>query len=482
MTLERARLGLLAALAATIPVSIFASQMLLRAVARGAARPPARAGRAPPRRARRSTRPLLALRRSGRCSPPRSRPSPRSSHEDSKKLLLFALFYVAVEALAPAEDRERVLAAALLGGLALAGADGRCSTTASATTGSTRRPPRLPRPLHVGLGRHDGASCCWPWRGSPSGRAPGPGRRTCGCPRRCSPAWPRSRSPRRAGTASVATRLFVAALARGRGAWRSPGLARPRARGRSGACRSSSLPLAAWALVISQTRSAWIGVAAGLVALAALALLRAPRLVWAALAVAAVAPAREARGGIRSRLTDRSTRAAATATTCGRPASTWCWTSRSSARGPGMILVVYPRYRWPEAPNPRQPHLHNNAAADRRRARAARARLLPVVGRRSRSWRRCARRGARPAAGRGPRLGGGRSARRARRGLRGRALRIQSRRLRGPDARPAADGRAVRAASAGAPGLTPRGPAHLGAAPGRCCARCATSACSCSAT
>ncbi len=30
-------------------------------------------------------------------------------------------------------------------------------------------------------------------------------------------------------------------------------------------------------------------------------------------------------------------------------------------QGPGMILTVYPRYRWPEAPNPRQPHLHNNA-------------------------------------------------------------------------------------------------------------------------
>jgi O-antigen ligase len=29
-------------------------------------------------------------------------------------------------------------------------------------------------------------------------------------------------------------------------------------------------------------------------------------------------------------------------------------------QGPGMILAVYPRYRWPEAPNPRQPHLHNN--------------------------------------------------------------------------------------------------------------------------
>jgi O-antigen ligase len=29
-------------------------------------------------------------------------------------------------------------------------------------------------------------------------------------------------------------------------------------------------------------------------------------------------------------------------------------------QGPGMILTTYPRYRWPEAPNPLAPHLHNN--------------------------------------------------------------------------------------------------------------------------
>jgi O-antigen ligase len=29
-------------------------------------------------------------------------------------------------------------------------------------------------------------------------------------------------------------------------------------------------------------------------------------------------------------------------------------------QGPGMVEVVYPRFRWPEAPNPQQPHLHNN--------------------------------------------------------------------------------------------------------------------------
>jgi O-antigen ligase len=30
-------------------------------------------------------------------------------------------------------------------------------------------------------------------------------------------------------------------------------------------------------------------------------------------------------------------------------------------QGPGMILRAYPQYRWEEAPNPQQPHLHDNA-------------------------------------------------------------------------------------------------------------------------
>jgi O-antigen ligase len=30
-------------------------------------------------------------------------------------------------------------------------------------------------------------------------------------------------------------------------------------------------------------------------------------------------------------------------------------------QGPGRILAVYPEYRWPQAPNALQPHLHDNA-------------------------------------------------------------------------------------------------------------------------
>ena len=118
MTLERARLGLLAALAATIPVSIFASELLLllsvvvlavRILRRSASFP-----RTP------LDGPLLAL-VVWTLLAASFASEPIVAHEESKKLVLFALLYVAVETLALREERERVLAAALMGGLAQAG-------------------------------------------------------------------------------------------------------------------------------------------------------------------------------------------------------------------------------------------------------------------------------------------------------------------------------------------------------------------------
>jgi O-antigen ligase len=201
------------------------------------------------------------------------------------------------------------------------------------------------------------------------------------------------------GHGVLATRLFVAALAIA-----AAGLAlsrSARARAAEAALPLVVVPLGAWALVVSQTRSAWIGAAAGLAALVALALLRAPRLLWAAVAVGGalllVSP-----GGIRSRLTvlDESSRdryymwQAGLDMVLDRPVF---------GQGPGMVEVVYERFKWPEAPNPRQPHLHNNDAG-RRRARPPGC-LLPV-GRRG--VRRAARRSARrqrprPGASRGSR-------------------------------------------------------------------------------
>ena len=351
MTLERARLGLLAALAATIPVSIFASQMLLalslvvllaRLVRRRTSLP-----RTP------LDGPLLAL-VVWTLLAASFAAEPAVAHEESKKLLLFALFYLAVEGLSLAEDRERVLAAALLGGLALA-ALMVLQRYAVGYDSLMRRPPGF-------LGHYMSAS------GvtmailllAVARLATGPRAR----PRLIDLWLPTTVL---VGVSAVAlatahghgvpaTRLFVAALAAAafnlalhRGA---------RAQAAEAALPLVVVPIAAWALVVSQTRSAWIGAAAGVTALAALALLRAPRLLWATVAVGAalllVSP-----GGIRSRLTvlDESSRDRYYMWQAGldmlleRPVF---------GQGPGMVEVVYPRFRWPEAPNPRQPHLHNN--------------------------------------------------------------------------------------------------------------------------
>jgi O-antigen ligase len=156
-----------------------------------------------------------------------------------------------------------------------------------------------------------------------------------------------------AGQGVVATRLCVAALATLAATVALSG--RPAARGTEAALPFVTAPLCTWALVVSQTRSAWVGAALGLTVIA---VLRAPRLLWllgaAAAAVLLLRPA-----SVVSRLTilDESSRD-----------RYYMWQAGIDmvldkpvfGQGPGMILAVYPRYRWPEAPNPQQPHLHNN--------------------------------------------------------------------------------------------------------------------------
>jgi O-antigen ligase len=351
LTLERARLGLLAALAATISVSIFASQALLalsllvllaRLVTRRSSLP-----RTP------LDGPLLAL-VVWTLLAASFAAEPAVAHEESKKLLLFALFYLCVEGLAREDERERVLAATLLGGLALA-AFMVLQRYGLGYSSLTHRPPGF-------LGHYMSAS------GVTMAILLLGVARLAGGPR----ARPRPIDlwlplgvlvtvaavavATAHGHGVVATRLFVAALAIA-----AFGLAlsrSSRARAVEAALPFVVVPLSAWALVVSQTRSAWIGIAAGFGALAALALLRAPRPVWAAVAALGalllVSP-----GGIRSRLTvlDESSRdryymwQAGLDMVLERPVF---------GQGPGMVEVVYPRFRWPEAPNPRQPHLHNN--------------------------------------------------------------------------------------------------------------------------
>jgi O-antigen ligase len=350
LSLERARVGLLAALAATIPVSIFASQALLAAacvllvlrLVRGSAA----LTRTP------LDGPLLAL-VVWTLLAASFAAEPAVAHEESKKLLLFALFYVAVEGLAREGDRESVLSAALLGGLTLAGFMV-LQRHALGYDGLLRRPPGF-------LGHYMSASgvTMAVLLLAVARLARGP--RVRPHPLDFAPALAALATVGLVGAAAahghglVATRLFVLALA---AAAAGLALARgPRARGAQAALPLVVAPLAAWALVVSQTRSAWIGTLAGLGALAALALLRVPRLAWAGAMLGAalllLSPA------VRSRLTllDESSRdryymwQAGLDMVLERPVF---------GQGPGMVEVVYPRYRWPEAPNPQQPHLHNN--------------------------------------------------------------------------------------------------------------------------
>jgi O-antigen ligase len=116
------------------------------------------------------------------------------------------------------------------------------------------------------------------------------------------------------------------------------------------------VPLAAWAIVASRTRNAWLGAFLGL---ATVAVLRAPRALWLLGAAAAVLfLLRPSAVADRLTIEDASARD-----------RYYMWQAGIDmvldkpvfGQGPGMILATYPRYRWAEAPNPRAPHLHNNA-------------------------------------------------------------------------------------------------------------------------
>jgi O-antigen ligase len=134
----------------------------------------------------------------------------------------------------------------------------------------------------------------------------------------------------------------------GRGPWPSPA---------TGALLAAlAIPLGAWALLISRTRNAWLG---ALVGLAVVAVMRAPRLLWALpAAVAVVLLARPAPVMERLTVTDASSRD-----------RYFMWQAGIDmirdkpvfGQGPRMVEKVYPAYRWPGAPNAAQPHLHNNA-------------------------------------------------------------------------------------------------------------------------
>ncbi len=348
MRLERAQTALLAALAATACVSIFASETLLLLslvvlAIRLARRQAALAATA-------VDTPLLAfvvwslLSASFASDPVRS-------HEDAKKLLLFALFYLGLEVMTRGAARERVLAAVLLGGLALA-----ALTVAQHHFLGFDRLDRRP---HGFLGHYMSTAGVTMVVLLLAAARLAFGER----PRvRLRDGWLAAlvllgvaavAITDAAGHELVGTRLFVAGLAALAAAVALA--SSPRVRAAEALLPMVTLPVAGWALVVSQTRGVWIGACLGLAIVAAL---RAPRsLALVAAVIAAILVLRP--GPLSSRLTISD------ASSVDRYYMWQAGVDMIADRpvfgmGPGMILATYPHYRWPEAPNPNAPHLHNN--------------------------------------------------------------------------------------------------------------------------
>ncbi len=352
MTPERVQLGLLAAIAATCLVSIFSAEVAL-ALALVVFAIRLVTGRARPQRTPLDM-PIFVFAVWTLLSASFSS-DPVVSHEDAKKLVLFTLVYLALDSLAVEQDRERVIDAALLGGLALAGGAILQFYFLGFDTLNTR-----PRSF---LGHYMTASGL-SMAVLVVSAARLAFRRDFGRP---------SRNDARlvagllgglvlldvlqaAGLFPVESeRLFVAALAIAaasmviaRGPWPGPSTGSMLA--------ALAFALSAWALLLSRTRNAWLGALAGL---AVVAVLRARKTLWLlAAAVAAILILRPATVMDRLTLSDDSSRD-----------RYYMWQAGIDmimdkpvfGQGPGMILRVYPQYRWPEAPKPVTPHLHDNA-------------------------------------------------------------------------------------------------------------------------
>lgn len=281
-------------------------------------------------------------------------PSPIAATESAKKLVLFLLLYFAAEALRTDECRELLLDAMLMGGLALAslavlqfaflGYDtmdtrprsflGHYMTAAGVITVllivAGERILAMRRPLQV------------------TGRALAVCAVLLGISVAVMLAY-------RTGVVPMEVERFgilAVGLLVARRAWQ--GMSWPDA-SLSNALALVMAPIGGLALLLSRTRSAWIGVICGMGVLAAI---RKPRLLLflpGALGLALLLSPR----AVLDRLTisDASSRD-----------RYYMWQAGLDmimdkpifGQGTGMILAVYPKYRWQGAPNPNAPHLHNN--------------------------------------------------------------------------------------------------------------------------
>jgi hypothetical protein len=280
--------------------------------------------------------------------------SPMAAHESAKKLVLFLLLYFAAEALRSDESRELLLDAMLVGGIALAslallqfaflGYDtmdtrprsflGHYMTASGVITVlllvAVERLLAVKRPLDL------------------SARALGVCVLIVGAAVAVMLAHRLGILPLEVERVAI---LGVALLA-GVRAWRG---ARWPDRALSTALALFIVPLGGLALILSRTRSAWIGVVTGF---AVLAWLKKPRLLLflpGALGLILLVSPRT--------ITDRLTISDASSRD-----RYYMWQAGLDmimdkpifGQGTGMILSTYPKYRWQGAPNPNAPHLHNN--------------------------------------------------------------------------------------------------------------------------
>lgn len=351
MRLKRLQVGLVAATAAATAVSIFAAQVLFGlAILVFAARLVSGAtswARLP------TDGPLLAFMVWTLLSASFS-PDPLASHEAAKKLVLFALFYLVVDTCVDESARERVIDLALLGAIAL-GAESVLQYLFLGFDTLQHRPTGFLGHYMTSSGLLAVALVLATARLAFAPRWPRPERRD---------AWllaglglalgllhlvERGDGGARMARGFFVGGLCVAAIVLAQRSPRWPG------RSTHLVLAMAAAVMATWALTVSQTRNAWLGALFGL---AAVLVLRAPRTLWllpaGLLLLFALRPA-----NLMARLT---------------------WSDASSidryymwqagldmirdkpvfGQGPGMILRKYPDYRWAEAPNPRQPHLHDN--------------------------------------------------------------------------------------------------------------------------
>ena len=281
-------------------------------------------------------------------------PSPIAAHESAKKLVLFLLLYFAAEALRSDSCRELVLDAMLMGGIALASLAILQFAFLGYDTMDTR-----PRSF---LGHYMTASgviaillILAVHRLLAPIRSP---RVTAGSLGLCFVLVGASVAVMLAYLAGLMPvdverlAILVVALVAGRRAYR--GLSWPDD-SLSRALALVMTPLGAFALMLSRTRSAWIGVVAGL---AVLAWMKRPRLLFLLPGLLGVMMLASPRAVLdRLTISDASSRD-----------RYYMWQAGLDmiiekpifGQGTGMILAVYPRFRWQGAPNPNAPHLHNN--------------------------------------------------------------------------------------------------------------------------